>query len=68
MKKMVELYVHASKEAAYEAAEKAGFTGEALGAARYLGHEHKMTYEVSEDGYGTLIAVDGRQLEKEKQS
>lgn len=59
----IDIWVHGSKEAAYDAAEQAGLTGEALGAARYLGHEHKLTYEVDpETGFGELIAVDDKEL------
>jgi hypothetical protein len=57
------LYVHGSKEDAWEKAEAAGLTGEAVLAARFLGMEHKMEYEVDpKTGFGELISVDGREL------
>lgn len=58
--KLIELYVHSSKEDSFDACHKAGFTGEALAKARHIGTEHKMHYVVStETGQATLIAVDG---------
>lgn len=58
--KLIEIYVHSSKESAYDECEKAGLTGEALAMGKYLGTEHKMEYVVStETGQATLIAVDG---------
>lgn len=57
------LYLHSSKESAWDAAEKAGLTGEALAMAKYLGYEHKMEYEVDpQTGEGHLISVDGKEL------
>ena len=61
------LYVHGSKEAAWDAAEKAGLKGEAVMAARFLGGEHKMEYEVDpKTGFGDLVAVDDRKVMKKK--
>jgi len=60
----ITLYLHSSKESAYEAARAAGLRGEVLKAAMYLGYEHKMEYEVDpETGIGTLVAVDDRKIE-----
>lgn len=60
----IDIYVHSSKESAYDAAVKAGITDEqALREASYLGYEHKLTFEVDEKtGDGKLIAVDDRSL------
>jgi hypothetical protein len=59
----ITIYVHSSKEQSYDEAEKAGLTGEALKAAKFLGYEHKMEYEVDPTtGFGELIAVDDRKL------
>lgn len=62
MSKRVSIYVHGSKESSYEAAEKAGFTGEALKACAYLGYEHQLEYEVADNGDATLLTIDGREL------
>jgi hypothetical protein len=60
---IITLYLHGSKETAYDKAEQAGLKGEALKTAMYLGYEHKMEYEVDpKTGEGTLLRVDGRQL------
>lgn len=56
---IIELYAHTSKEAAWEAAEKAGLTDDALRMACYLGSEVKLKYQVDPaTGEGILIAVD----------
>ncbi len=67
----IEIYVHASRDDAWENAEKAGLQGEAAERASFLGYEHKLTFEVNpETGEGELVAVDDRKLgekyEKEK--
>jgi hypothetical protein len=60
---IITLYLHANKESAWEEAERAGLTGEALNLARFLGYEHKMEYEVDQQtGEGELVRVDGRQV------
>ena len=61
-KNLMTLYVHASRESAYSEAEKIGLEGEALKCASFTGYEHKMLYEVDENGDSKLIEVDDRKL------
>lgn len=57
------LYVHASKEQAYAAGQRAGLTGFALDNFKYAGTEFALTFEVNPvNGDATLIAVDERSL------
>ena len=60
----VDIYVHADKDSVAELGEQLGFSGDTWRLFRFLGSEHKMTYEVDETGFGTLIAVDGRTLQQ----
>lgn len=60
--KLIEVYVHASREQMYEQGVKIGFTGESLQEFSYLACEVKLEYLVSEDGTPQLVRVDGRPL------
>jgi hypothetical protein len=64
----IDIYVSSDKETGYLKGKEAGFTGQALENCMYLAYEHKMTYEVDENGNGVLIEVDGRKLERKLES
>lgn len=58
----VTLYLHTDKETNYAVGEKVGLTPEQLKRFIYTGYEHEAVYEVAEDGFATLISIDGRAL------
>lgn len=60
---IITVYLHASKEHAYDAAFKAGLRGDALDKAMFLGYEHKIEYEVDPvTGDGVPVKIDGREI------
>lgn len=63
----IKLYVHGSRESAYEVGEKAGLRDEALRMFMFAAGEHEMTYSVdTENGTASLIAVDGFVLSEQR--
>ncbi len=60
--KSVDLYLHSNKETNWEKGMNIGLSQEALSLFLYAGYEHKMTYQVQENGEAKLISVDGREL------
>jgi len=59
----ITLYVHGSKESAYEAGEKAGIKGDALELFKFTGGEHRIEYEVNpETGDSVPVKIDGRSI------
>lgn len=58
--KRIKMYVHGSKEAAWEAAERAGLSGEGLSRAKWMLHEVTCEVDLYEDGTADLVsASDG---------
>lgn len=55
---IITLYVHGSKEAAYDAGKKAGLTAEALKNFMYAALEVKLTLAVDEEGNATITYVE----------
>lgn len=62
MKRYIKLYLHGSKENAWDAGEKAGLTGEALSLFRFAGCEHAIIYDVDDQGNAVPIAIDGKMI------
>jgi hypothetical protein len=60
----VNLWLGSDKGSSWNRGEELGFSGEALVRFKFLGYEHKMTYEVDENGEGVLVAVDDRELKE----
>jgi hypothetical protein len=58
----IDLYLHSTKESAYDAGREAGLSKDACEVFMYAGYEEKMTYEVNDRGYATLVAVNDRPL------
>jgi hypothetical protein len=58
----ITLYAHASKESAWEAAEKAGLSEEAQRLFCYAGDEHAIEYEVDDQGNATAVSIDDRPI------
>lgn len=58
----ITLYSHSRKESNYTAGVKAGLNSDQLDLFMFTGYEHEMVYEVSADGHGELVEVDGRVL------
>lgn len=58
----IDLYVHSTKEASYDAGKKAGLSGEALERFKFAGYEHKITYLVDKEGHAFAIAIDDRRI------
>lgn len=59
----ISLWLHGSKEAAWDAGEKAGLTGEALMLFRHVGTEHKIEYDVNpETGDAVPVKIDDREI------
>lgn len=64
---LIDIYVHAGREHARAACEKAGLTGDALHYGSFLGYEHKLTFDVEfATGRASLVRVDDRDLAPEK--
>ena len=59
---IITVYVHSTKESAWDAGKKAGLSESQLSNFKYAGYEHRMEYEVDEEGCPTLVSVDGRRL------
>lgn len=65
--KEIEMYVHTSKETAYDTCKEAGLSEEACLKGMYLGYEHKLTFLVDEKtGEGKLIKVDDKLIQEQK--
>jgi len=61
----IEMYVHGSRETAYEEGSSQGFTDEVLRCFSHILTEFSMRFEVDPNtGFGELTHVDGRRLEK----
>ena len=58
----IKVYVHGSKETAYDAGKKAGLSDDQLEKFVYVALEHEIEYEVDAEGWGTPVALDGKPL------
>ena len=62
------LYVHGSRDSAYDVGHKLGLTGEALKMFSYAAIEVKLTLSVdAETGHATITHVDDRVVATEKE-
>ena len=58
----ITLYIHGSRESAYDAGQKAGLAGEALKLFSFAAYEHEIEYEVDATGAATAVKIDGREI------
>jgi ribosome modulation factor len=57
------LFIHGSREKAFDAGEKAGLAGKALQMFSYTSNEHRIEYLVDEKtGVAIPITIDGREI------
>lgn len=61
----ITLYLHGSKESAYDAGYQAGLRDSALKMFMYAGTEHAIEYEVDQyTGEAKAVKIDGRDIAK----
>jgi hypothetical protein len=66
--KIIDTYVHGSKENGYDVGQELGLTGEALDQFVYLHYEVELTIKVEQDGNYVITHVDGQPVEEKEET